>query len=290
MGDHMRLSRDTTDSSVGGMLRSGRTQRRWERWLWLVVAAACWLLAMRMIRDAWFHRATDPTWEQMQQNGVVRVCMDATYAPFGVQDASGRFYGYDVALMEELAQRWGVGAQFINIHFDGLYDALLAGKCDLILSALPYDETLTEDVLYSPSYFNAGLLLAVREDERRIRGVGGLAGRKVGVELGTTAHLEAQRLLEQARIPLQIVTSSSAEQALQGLLAGEVDGVIADSVSIYQFARQSAGLRNMEKFLSDEQYVMAVRPDSGYLWKRIADELARMKKECLLEALQDEWF
>lgn len=283
-------SEDATESSAGGLLQSRCAQHRWEQWLWLLVAAACWLLAMRMIRDAWFHRATDPTWEQMQQNGVVRVCMDASYPPFGVQDASGSFHGYDVALMEELARRWGVGAQFINIHFDGLYDALLAGKCDLILSALPYDETLTEDVLYSPSYFNAGLLLAVREDERRIRGVGGLADRKVGVELGTTAHLEAQRLLEQARIPVQIVTFAGAEQALQGLQAGEVDAVIADSVSVYQFARASGAIRYLKKFLSNEQYVMAVRPNSGYLWKRIADELARMKRERLLEALQDRWF
>jgi ABC-type amino acid transport substrate-binding protein len=258
--------------------------------LWLLVATGCWLLAMRMVRDAWFQRGTDPTWDRMQQNGAVRVCMDASYPPFGVQDESGRFYGYDVGLMEELARRWGMDAQFINIHFDGLYDALLAGKCDLILSALPYDETLTEDVLYSPSYFNAGLLLAMAEDERRIRGVGGLADRRVGVELGTTAHLEAQRLREQARIPLQIVTFSSAEQALQALHAGELDAVIADSVSVYQYAHESGGIRYLERFLSDEQYVMAMRPGSGYLWKRIADELARMKKEGFLEAMQNEWF
>lgn len=286
----MAGSSHAAESNQGESLPVGHARHRWERWLWLLAGAACWLLAVRMIRDAWLQRGTDPTWERVQQNGVVRVCMDATYPPFGVQDQSGRFYGYDVGLMEELARRWGVGAQFINIHFDGLYDALLTGKCDLILSALPYDETLTEDVLYSPSYFNAGLLLAVREDERRIRGVGGLAERRVGVELGTTAHLEAQRLREQARIPLQIATFSGAEEALQALHAGEVDAVIADSVSVYQFSRESGGIRYFEKFLSDELYVMAMRPDSGYLWKRIADELARMKKEGFLEALQDNWF
>ncbi len=286
----MWVRRGAAEPSEVGSIASGHAGHRWERWLWLLVAMACWLLAMRLIRDAWFQRGTDPTWEQMQQSGVVRVCMDASYPPFGVQDESGQFYGYDVGLMEELALRWGVGVQFINIHFDGLYDALLAGKCELIVSALPYDETLTEDVLYSPSYFNAGLLLAVGEGERRIRGVGGLADRKVGVELGTTAHLEGQRLREQARIPLRIVAFSSAEQALQALRAGEVDAVIADSVSVYQFARGYGGIRYLKKFLSDEQYVMAMRPDSGYLWKRIADELARMKKEGFLEALQNNWF
>jgi ABC-type amino acid transport substrate-binding protein len=250
----------------------------------------CWLLALRGIHDLWFQPNTDPTWEQMRSTGVARVCMDATYPPFGMQDANGRFSGYDVDLMEELANRWGVRAEFANVHFDGLYDALLAGKCDLLLSALPYDETLTEDVLYSPSYFNAGLLLAVRLDERRIHGTGGLADRRVAVEFGASAHLEARRLREQARIPLHIVTFDSAGEALQALRAGEVDAALADSVSVYEYARDVGGIRYLDRFLTDEQYVIAVRPSAGYLWKRIADELARMEKDGFLGELQTRWF
>ena len=260
-----------------------------ERLLWMVVALGCWILAGRSIRQAWFGSQTDPTWEQMQRSGILRVCIDATYPPFGLQDASGQFVGYDVDLLRELAVRWGVETLFINIHFDGLYDALLAGKCELIVSALPYDATLTQDVLYSPSYFNAGLLVAVREEERTIRGLGLLSDRIVGVELGSAGHLEAQRLANQARIPLQIAAYSSAEDALRALVAGRVDAVIADSVSIFQFMRVRGGLRYLERFLTDEQYVIALRPDSGYVWKRIADELGRLKREGYLEALREKW-
>nr|MBC7244435.1 amino acid ABC transporter substrate-binding protein [Chloroflexota bacterium] len=266
-----------------------RVQGTWSRWLWLVLALGCWALAFLEIRT-WFGGGTDPTWEQIQKSGVVRVGMDATYPPFEVQDEFGRFYGYDVDLVEELARRWGVRAEFINIHFDGLYDALLTGKCDLLVSALPYDETLTEDVLYSPSYFNAGLLLAVREGERRIASVNSLGDKRVGVSLGSAGHLEARRIQEQACIPLQIVPFASSWEALQALRAGEVNAAIVDSVSAYCFVHDPGGIRYLKKFLSDEQYVIAMRPDSGYLWKRIADELAHMKKEGFLLTLQEKWF
>lgn len=262
---------------------------RW-RWLWAVLALACWTLAGRTIYGAWFRQPTDPTWQRMQESGAVRVCMEAAYPPFEVQDAEGRLLGYDVDLVEELARRWGVRVEFINVHFDGLYDALLSGKCDLLASALPYDETLTEDVLYSPSYFNAGLLLAVRQDERLIRGVNSLGGKRVGVELGAASDLEARRLRDQGHILLQIVPFASAEEALQALASGEVDAVIADSVSVYRFAHSPGGIRHFRRFLTDEQYVIAMRPDSGYLWKRIADELARMKRDGFLEQLQQRWF
>ena len=258
--------------------------------MWLLLALLCWALAGRTVYNAWFRQGTDPTWQRIRQSGVVGVCMEAAYPPFEVQDQAGCFSGYDVDLMQELARRWGVGVEFINVHFDGLYDALLSGKCDLLVSALPYDETLTQDVVYSPSYFNAGLLLAVREGERRIRGVNSLGDKKVGVELGSAGHLEARRIREQARIPLQMVPLPSAREALQALHAGELDAVIADSVSVYRFARDPGGIRYLKKFLTDEQYVIAMRPDSGYLWKRIADELARMKKDGFLQLLQDRWF
>lgn len=280
------------NAHAGAGEREGTQVRRaahWQRWLWLLLALACWALAGRAVYNAWFHQGTDSTWQRMRQSGVLRVCMEAAYPPFEVQDAEGRFSGYDVDLMQELARRWSVSIEFVNVHFDGLYDALLSGKCDLLASALPYDETLTEDVLYSPSYFNAGLLLAVRQDERRIRGVNSLGGKKVGVELGAASDLEARRLRDQGRIPLQIVPFASADESLQALAAGEVDAAIADSVSVYRFANASGSIRYFKRFLTDEQYVMAMRLDSGYLWKRIADELVRMTKDGFLERLRERW-
>jgi arginine/lysine/histidine/glutamine transport system substrate-binding/permease protein len=216
--------------------------------------------------------------------------MDATYPPFEVQDETGGFFGYDVDLVEELARRWEVRPRFINVHFDGLYDALRARKCDLLVSALPYDETLTEDVLYSPSYFNAGLLLAVRENERRIRSTNDLAGKDVGVELGTAAQLEARRLREQALVTLGIATFDSARQALEALGAGQVDAAIANSVSVYQFAHNPGGIRYLKRFLTDEQYVIAMCRHCGHVWNMITNELVRMEKDGSLEALQDKWF
>jgi len=258
--------------------------------LWLILGLACWLLAARELFSTWFVPHTDSTWQRVQRAGTLRVGMDATYPPFDTLDGNGQFAGYDVDLANELARRWGVRAEFVNVSFDGLYDALRADKCDVLLSALPYDETMTEDVLYSPSYFNAGLLLVVRTGERRIASTNDLGGLQVGVEMGAAAHLEARRLQEQARIPLEVVTYSTPREALQALHDGGVDAAIVDSVNAYAFARDPGGVQYLTKFLTDEQYVIAMRPTSGYLWKRIADEFARMKKDGFLETLQERWF
>ena len=260
------------------------------RLMWLLSGLVCWTFALVSIRNLWFQRSSDPTWDRMSASDTMRVCIEAAYPPFGMVDAAGNFSGFDVDIARELATRWGLQVEFVNLHFDGLYDALLADKCDLILSALPHDETLTEDVLYSPSYFNAGLLLAVRQDERRIRGVNQLGGKSVGVELGSAAELEARRHLEQGRIPLEIKTYPGAIEALTALRNGEVDAAIADSVNVYHFARDPGGIRYVKRFLSDEQYVIALRPGSGYTWKRLADEIARLTRQGFFKTLQARWF
>lgn len=276
-------------------VRASRTERRGGlaphvRWVELAFGVLCWLVALQMVRSRWLIPQTDASWQRIQQSGVVRIGMDAAYPPFEVQDGSGQFSGYDVDLAAELARRWGVQAQFVNIHFDGLYDALRADKCDVLLSALPYDPTLTEDVLYSPSYLNVGIVLAVPVAEQRIGGPKDLEGKRVSVEMGAAGHLEARRLLEQARIALEIVPQPSPDDALQALVAGRADACIVDAVSAYRFARTTGTIRVLKGFLVDEQYVIAVPPHSGYLWKRITDELAAMNRDGFLDALQHKWF
>jgi polar amino acid transport system substrate-binding protein len=107
----------------------------------------------------------DETWERIQQNGIMRIGIDASYPPFEDIDQEGNLVGFDIDLSHELGRRFGVDAEFVIISFDGLYDALQVERVDLLLSALPFDPRLTEDVAYSHPYFNAGQVLVVREDE-----------------------------------------------------------------------------------------------------------------------------
>jgi ABC-type amino acid transport substrate-binding protein len=263
---------------------------RHERLLWSLAAIACWALAAHLIRTTWLYPQKDATWRHMQDSGVLRVGLDASFAPFETVDAAGQVAGYDVDLVSELAARWGVRAEFINISFDGLYDALTADKCDILCSALPYDPALTQDVLYSPSYFNAGLLVVVKADQSSIRSTADLGGRGVGVELATAGHLQARWLVEQARIPLLITTYDTADGALQALRNGEVAAAIVDSGTAYRFARDPGGITWLNEFLTDEQYVLAMPLHSGYLWKRTSDDLATLSRDGFLDQLRTKWF
>ena len=81
--------------------------------------------------------------------------------------------------------------QFESIGFDGLLDAIWAGRVDAIISALPLEPRYTKDIAYSQPYFEAGLRL-VTITATPIAATADLAGRKLAVELGSDADAEAR--------------------------------------------------------------------------------------------------
>jgi ABC-type amino acid transport substrate-binding protein len=248
----------------------------------LTLASAVWLLLSPG------EATKDQTWERIQQDRVMRVAMDASYPPFEFIDEEGNLVGYDVDLAHELGRRFGVDVDFVIISFDGLYDALRIQRVDLIVSALPFDSRLTEDVSYSHSYFNAGQVLVVTEDEATIESVDDLAGRRVGVEWGSMGDVEARQLLR--RMDFELYPYPTPEEALLALDERELDAAIADTVSVYQFSRQHGGIKIAGPQVTDDPYVIATLLNSYVLQQHLNQAILDLSSSGFLDQLRTRWF
>lgn len=268
----------------------GSRERRWH--LLAVVA----LLAALVPLAAWGlgrgRGRTDPIWERIQRDGVIRVGMDASFPPFETLDAQGHFLGYDVDLANELARRLGIGhVTFVNIHFDGLYDALLDGKCDIILSALPFDRERTEDVAYTVPYFHAGQVMVVgMAGQASIRDVEDLAGETVAVEMGSEAHSIVRQLNVRRGLAIEVRTTYSAEEALDLARAGETRAAIADAVTVFAYTAAREDVWPVGEQLTDEPYVIAAPLEGKILLDRINRALADMAEDGYRDSLLQSWF
>src|SRR4051812_1271467 len=133
---------------------------------WLV-AALCLLIALLIFvfafRPTLLFPAQDHTWQTVQQQRIWRIGTDPSFPPFEQLNANGQPVGYDIDLAQHIAIAWGVKLEIVSIGFDSLLDALQTGKVDSVISALPYDERMTQNVAYSVPYFEAGIRLAVRK-------------------------------------------------------------------------------------------------------------------------------
>ena len=256
--------------------------------LWGIVVVV--VLGLAALRAYGGLAGVDPTWERIHREGVVRVGMDASFPPFEVVDDAGRFSGLDVDLATALAERWGVDVQFINVHFDGVYDALSKEKFDLIISALPYDRTMTRDVAYSVSYYDAGQVLLAPRGEARVQSIADLDGGLCGVELGSESHQLVRRVARDRGLTIEVVAAREAGELPERLLAGEVDGVVCDSLTAHDWLSRWPGLRVAGPPLTSDPYVIAARPTSPELLNQVNLAIHAWRADGYLEELQARWF
>ena len=265
----------------------GRLRGRGLAWAALALGLLILMaLALRMVSGV---LRRDEVWARIQRDKVLRVGMDASFPPFETVDAEGRFSGLDVDLATELGRRWGVEVRFVNVSFDGLYDALKMDKFDLIISALPYDRTQTRDLLYSPSYFNAGQVLLARGDDLRLRSFDDLEGKTVAVELGSEAHQLVRRLARDKGMHLEILAEREPEQTVALLRQGKADALVCDRVTAYAYMRNADDLRLVGPPLTDEPYVIAARADAPILMEQVTRALEEWRANGLLDELLRKW-
>jgi ABC-type amino acid transport substrate-binding protein len=268
-------------------------ERRWlGRWGPLLAA----LFTMALAVAAWWisprpQPAVDATWDRIQREGVIRVGLDPTYPPFENDDGEGDLAGLDIDLARALAGRLGLRVEFVPIHFDGLYDALHTGRVDVLISALPFDGRQTENVLYSPPYFNTGQTIVVQATEEGITGAADLGGKRLAVEWGSSGDLEARRLRREGRTVPTIQPYETASAALEALERGVADVALVDAVTALTAVGGADGrLKLIGPPLTDEPYIMATRNTSPVLWDTLNRTLAGLQEDGTLSAIMDKWF
>ncbi|MBN1991461.1 MAG: transporter substrate-binding domain-containing protein [Anaerolineae bacterium] len=222
---------------------------------------------------------------EIQRRGTLRVGLDASFPPFEMINETGQIVGLDVDLAQVIAADLGVEAEFVNIGFDGLYDALLARRVDIIISGLPYDPRWTQDVAYTHNYFNAGQVLVTCANNNAVNTVEDLKGRTIAIEWGSQADMEARQLAREVE-GITLLRQESAAAALTALFGGQADAAIVDAVSgVSAFSR---GLK-IVAYLTDEWYAAAVPIKSQALLEAVNETLIRLDESGRMAEMQAQW-
>lgn len=172
--------------------------------------------------------------------GELVVCSDYTSAPAIFLNAgSSDPVGYEAEMVAEIAKSFGVKATFRNIQFKGIIAALLAKKCDVIISSIG-DTVPREKTLDFVNYANVGTSIVVQPgNPQKIDGLESLSGHSVSVNLGTNPQLAldftTKKLVSEGKAPIDIVTFSDSTAAAAALATGKTDAYYADTPpSAYQ--------------------------------------------------------
>jgi ABC-type amino acid transport substrate-binding protein len=250
----------------------------------LIVASAAFVAAFGACNPT----GSAATLPEAQHRGELRVGLDASFPPLADVDAHGQIIGYEADVAGAIAGALGMTPVLHNIALDGLHDALLARKIDIVIAGWQYDARVTREIRFTAPYYNAGQVLLVREGTAlpsgRSRLLAALAGKTIGVEAGSAAELLA-RTLRAVRLERFPSPDAAAAQLLDGLL----DAVISDALSASEVMRARPGLAVAPDALTQEYLLAALRRSDSTLADRVTAAIEHMRRGGTLRRLASRW-
>mgnify|MGYP000231420297 CR=1 FL=1 len=202
--------------------------------------------------------------------------IDANFPPFAYIDTTGQPSGFDVEVMNLVANEIGVEVSHQPIEWDGIITSLVTGKIDIIASGMSITEERAKQVDFSVPYWVITQVMVTKKgspltiDEL-------LTGKKtIGVQQGTS---EAKWLKEEAAKQgwnFELRYYSSSPLAVEDVLNGRIDAAAMDDAPAKD-ATSKKDVQIVGTFgMHDEQFGYAVRKEDKELLVKVNAALTKI--------------
>jgi len=266
----------------------------------IIVAILCfaggYYVGMSMAKPA---APTGPTqWDLIVQRGKIRVATSPDWPPFEFIDPeTGEITGYEVELMEMVAERLGLEVEWVPTSFAAIISAVQAKEVDLGVSGFSVTPERCEVVQYTiPHVITKAeiIMMKSKADELGITTLTsieelGTYGLTCGVEQGTTQEAELMELINQGKLPSETLKSyENYDLALEDMRRGAIDTIYVESPIASWYILEYG---DIVVIYSKDYWPVAwiAHLDSDVLVAKINGVLAELIAEGKVAELQEKW-
>jgi ABC-type amino acid transport substrate-binding protein len=216
--------------------------------------------------------------------GTLTVGSDVPYPPFE-QGKAPNYTGFDVELVEAMAERIGRTAEFQDTSFDTIFRDLAQGKFEMVASATTITPEREENVDFTDPYYLSEQALLVKEGSD-LSSVEDLQGMTVGVQQGTTG----QEFSEEETGADEVRAYPEGPDAVNALNAGTVDAVVIDLPVAEDAVSKQGGVEIATSIPTDEQYGFVVAQGDEELLAELNEALKEIKDDGTYAEIYEKWF
>ncbi|MBN1220072.1 MAG: amino acid ABC transporter substrate-binding protein [Anaerolineae bacterium] len=221
---------------------------------------------------------------------AINIAVENAYLPFNyIELATGQAGGWDYEVWNEICRRLNCVPHYVETRWDGMIEAVSRGEFDVAADGIVILEERARLVDFSTGYLNIEQRFLARADEDRFATPEELQSNQdliVGVQTGTVNYTTAEELVGLNRVQ----SFAGLEQAVQALLADEVDVVIMDEIGGQGYGGPDADkLKLVGPPLSIDQFGFAY-PKGSDLIEPVNLALASMQADGFLDKLAEKYF
>lgn len=219
--------------------------------------------------------------------GVLRVATEGTYAPFSFHEQSSNdLTGYDVEVVEAVAEELGREVEWSETQFDAIFAGLESDRYDVIANQITINPERDERYLFSQPYTVSTGVVVTRADDSSVSALEDVQGKR-SAQSTTSSFSEIAR-----EAGAQVEAVEGFSQAVTLLKQERVDVTINDSLAVLEYQKSTGDedIKIAAEIDQPSEQALVFRKDDADLQAEVDAALATLREDGTLARISQEYF
>lgn len=217
---------------------------------------------------------------------VLKVGTEGTYAPFSFQGSDGNLTGYDIEVVQAVANKLGKKVEFTQTPWDSIFAGLQSKRFDLVANQVTINPDRQAKYALSEPYSTSDGVIVTRADDHSVTGLPDLRG-KTCAQSSTSNWAKVA-----ADAGCKVEAVEGFVQAIQLLKQGRVDATINDTLAVGDYTKTTndTGVKVVAQTGDTSKQAFAARKDETALIGQIDTTLNQLRADGTLAAISEKYF
>ena len=225
--------------------------------------------------------------DSIKKAGELKVGLEGTYPPFSFVGEDGKLTGFEVELSEALAKKLGVKVKLSATPWAGNLAALDSKRLDAVINQVTISEERKKKYDFSQPYTVSGIqALVLKKNVDSIKSANDLAGKKIGVGLGTNY----EQWLKENQPKAIIKTYNDDPTKFQDLRIGRIDAILIDRLAALEYAKKAPDTAAAGDAFSRQEAGVALRKGDPELLAAVNKAIDELRADGTLKKLSEKYF
>lgn len=221
---------------------------------------------------------------------AIVVGVDSAYPPYSFQDERGNPIGFDVEVVQAIADHQKLDIQIVSQDWDTLLGGLNSAKNDLILSGLTRTNERAAQYTLSNTYAWGQDVIAVQPENNTVRNLNDLIGKNTATLANSGFVLQLEAML--GKDSPNIVALPTDFAAFKELSMGKVEAVLIERSNLQYYGQKypEVKFKMVDGWIEPYEMVMVAPKTNTELMTKINAGLASIVKNGTYASIYKKWF
>ena len=217
--------------------------------------------------------------------GELHMATNAAFEPYEYKEGD-KIIGIDAEIAQAICDKLGYTLVIDDMEFDAIITAVSTGKADFGMAGMTVTDERKKSVDFTDPYTNAIQAIIVNDGESTVKTKADLAGKAIGVQLGTTGdiYVSDPENVKDAKVE----RFSKGADAVLALTQKKVDAVVIDNEPAKKFVAQNPGTKILDEPFENEEYAICLKQGSD-LTEEFNKALKELKDDGTVQKIIDKY-